>query len=109
MNRGTTKLLVGGLAIAVAVATYMYLNRGYGELSELGYEYATAIYSACNQGDGTKLQKLSAMIAASREQNEIGDRETRWLSGIIARGERGDWQMAAAESRNLLMDQVHGR
>lgn len=109
MNRGTTKLLVGGLAIAAAVATYMYLNRGYGELSELGYDYATAIYSACNQSDGSKLQKLSAMIAASREQNKISDRETRWLSGIIARGERGDWQMAAAESRKLLIDQVRGR
>lgn len=108
MNGKAAKFLVVGCGILLAVAAYMYLNRGYGQISELGYQYATALYSACNQSDDEKLEKLSEMIAASQAQREIDDRETRWLQGIIERGRRGDWQAGAREARRLLADQVQG-
>jgi hypothetical protein len=106
MDRRYLKLVLLGLVVAVGLSTYLYLNRGYGNVSELGYQYATALYSACNQSDSRKLEVISEMLIASSEREEIDDRELRWLNGIIEHGRRGDWQAAAGEARKLLEDQV---
>ncbi len=108
MNSRTSKLALIGLVVVVSIGAYCYFNRGYGEVSELGYQYATALYTACNQSDDKKLEVISEMLIASSERRELEDRELRWLNGIIERGRRGDWQEAAGEARKLLKDQVTG-
>lgn len=107
MDNRFSKLALFGFVVAMGVAVYLYMNRGYGDVSELGYQYATALYSACNQSDSRRLEMISEMLIASRERQEIDDRELRWLNGIIEHGRRGDWQAAAGEARKLLKDQVN--
>ncbi|MCA9119684.1 MAG: hypothetical protein H6822_34230 [Planctomycetaceae bacterium] len=106
MESRYSKLVLLGLVVAVVVGAYLYLNRGYGDVSELGYQYATALYSACNQSESRKLEVIYQMAIAARERQELDDRELRWLNGIIEHGRRGDWQAATAEARKLLEDQV---
>ncbi len=108
MDGRAPKLVSISLFLLVGVGAYLYLNRGYGEVSELGYQYATALYSACNQSDEGKLEVISEMLTASHERSELEDHELRWLNGIIERGRRGDWQAAAGAARKLLEDQVSG-
>lgn len=108
MDSRTSKLICFGTVLALSLGLYLYLNRGYGEISELGYQYATALYSACNQTDDEKLEVISEMVIAASERQELEEHELRWLQGIIELGRQGDWRAAAGKTRQLLSDQVKG-
>ena len=107
-NAGRVIAIVGA-TVVLGGAVFYAMNRGYGEISPRGYEYATAMYSICNRKDFDRLQKLTAMVEESAESGEISDEEAGWLTGISDAAAEGDWQSATAESRRLLDDQVDGR
>ena len=102
------KTLAGiGLAILLLIAVYCFASsRQYGEVSDEGYAYATALYSCCNQRDIDKLEVIAQMIEEARSREELGDRETRWLAGIVEQGREGDWARASTSVRQLMEDQV---
>ncbi|MCG8651433.1 MAG: hypothetical protein MI861_16450 [Pirellulales bacterium] len=103
--------LGGGLlaiGLAVALAVHWFADRGYGEISPLGYQYATALYSCCNQCDQERLEKISQMIDESHQKQELDAKEKGWLLAIIQQGRQGQWESAAAEVRALMVDQVQG-
>lgn len=92
------------LAVLVAVALWMF-NRGYGETSQRGYKYASALFTACNLQDRAKLLKISQMINQDREQGKLEVNETQWLLKICQNGISGNWSSASAAVRRLMEDQ----
>lgn len=97
---------LAGLTVVLALFAWFWFSRGYGDVSPRGYEYAVAIFSACNQSDEAKLDKISQMVAESLRLQEISLQESQWLNAIIDRGKRGDWKAASREVRRLMEDQV---
>ena len=101
-------LVWGGaaLAVLVLVAGYLWINRPYGEVSERSYQYATALFSACNQKEAARLHKISEMVGASVRTGEISQQEAGWLQAIIELGLSGSWDAASREVRQLMEDQL---
>lgn len=99
---------IAAMLASIAVAFFALSDRGYGEISPTGYQYATALYAACNQKDSEKLNKLSALIDRSQVNEEISAEEGEWLFAIIEQGHGGQWESAADEVRQLMRDQVKG-
>lgn len=97
------------LILVLGGAVFYSINRGYGEISPKGYEYAKAMYSICNRKDSGRLEDLSEMIEDSVASGEISSTEAEWLTSISDSAAEGDWESATAESRRLLDDQVSGR
>lgn len=95
-----------GLVALVLVAGYLWINRPYGEVSERSYEYATALFSACNQKDTARLHKISEMLRQSIDADEISQQEASWLQAIIDLGLSGSWAAASQEVRELMEDQL---
>ncbi|MEO1523858.1 MAG: hypothetical protein AAFX06_00400 [Planctomycetota bacterium] len=81
-------------------------GKQYGTVSDQGYQYAKALYSCCNRQDGNKLEEISRLIDEARAREELGEKETRWLAGIIEQGREGDWANASKAVRQLMVDQV---
>lgn len=109
MTTGNSKFgWILSAVLVVAGIGYLLSRGGYGEMSPTGYQYATALYSACNQKDRDKLDLLAEMIDQSKDQQKIGEAETEWLIAIIEQGKRRQWDEAAQEVRQLMLDQVHG-
>jgi hypothetical protein len=99
--------LIGAAGIGLALLVgYGLLSRGYGETSEKGYQYATALFSACNQADENRLREISKMIDQSVEAGELDAREAGWLSAIIDQGMNGKWDAATRNVRQLMDAQI---
>ena len=97
-------LAAGTLLIVSGVGLWM-ATRGYGEVSHEGYQYATALFSICNQQDELRLEKLSDMIDRALADGEVQPKESSWLQEIIRLGRAGDWEAASREVRQLMEDQ----
>lgn len=108
-SRGNLAILLPVLLVLVLVAGYFalpYFSWGYGKVSPLGYEYATALVSICNQKDADRLEKLAVLLDDAESNERLEPQESKWLRGIIDLGRRGDWQNASRNARRLLSDQV---
>ena len=93
--------------LAIAVATFLWLGRGYGTVSPDAYQVAQALYSSCLAKSEVRLEAVEATIdGASDEPLEITEKEQRWLMEIIADAKAGSWQSAAADARQMMEDQV---
>ena len=99
-TRVAVLLLAGALAAGCG---------GYGEVSPYAYQCATALYTACNQQDQQQLGTLDGLVDAARENGEISKQEAKWLSGIIARADEGQWDAAMKQARRMMEDQVKRR
>jgi hypothetical protein len=107
MSKDRRLWLIGAASIGLALLVgYLLLSRGYGETSDRGYQYATAIFSACNQKDETKLREISTMIDQSVEAGELDAREAGWLFAIIDQGMDGKWDAATRNVRQLMDAQI---
>ena len=94
------------LATLIVAAGWYWFQRGYGQVSELGYQYATAMFSACNQQDEARLQRIAAMVEQSTAAGELPQQEAAWLRQIIDMGLAGHWEDASEEVRQLMEDQL---
>ena len=107
MNEKTTLLLLAtALLSLVVLAAYWLWSPGYGETSGQGYQYAIALFSACNQKDEGRLQKITEMIDAALNDGQLQPSEAEWLSAIIDKGTSGEWEAASRDVRRLMMDQI---
>lgn len=101
------KIIAGGLLLVMVLgALYLWSNRGYGDTSETGYQFATALFSACNRRDSGKIQQLSEQLEAAVANQEIQAKEARWLRNIIEDGQQGRWPAANQAVRQLMLDQL---
>ncbi len=106
MKSHQDRWLWGLLALLAAGAVgYWFANRPYGEVSQAGYAYATALFSACNQQDEGRLNTIAAMVADAEGAGDLHAREARWLRQIIGKGLDGNWQQASRAVRKLMEDQ----
>ena len=93
--------------LAIAVATFLWLGRGYGTVSPDAYQVAQALYSSCLAKSEVRLEAVESTINDAGEQPlEITVKEQRWLKEIIADAKAGNWQSAAADARQMMEDQV---
>ena len=93
--------------LAIAVATSLWLGRGYGTVSPDAYQVAQALYSSCLAKSEVRLEAVESTINDAGEQPlEITVKEQRWLKEIIADAKAGNWQSAAADARQMMEDQV---
>lgn len=92
--------------IAVIAVLYFFFGRGYGKMSPLGYDFAQALYSACNQKDLERVNKVEALIQEYFDKDEIHKQERRWLNSIIHLARKEKWSRAQQEARKLLDAQI---
>ena len=94
------------IALGGALVLYLFWPRGYGETSDQGYQFAIALFTACNQHDSEKLTTIANMIEAAEDAGELGNAEARWLQGITRQGLAGNWEAANRAVRRLMTDQL---
>ena len=93
--------------LTIAVATFLWLGRGYGTVSPDAYQVAQALYSSCLAKSEVRLEAVESTINdAGDPPLEITAKEQRWLKAIIADAKAGNWQSAAAAARQMMEDQV---
>ena len=93
--------------LTIAVATFLWLGRGYGTVSPDAYQVAQALYSSCLAKSEVRLEAVESTINdAGDPPVEITAKEQRWLKAIIADAKAGNWQSAAADARQMMEDQV---
>ena len=101
------KFLVGGLLVAlVGGVVFWFFSRGYGDVSQEGYRYALALYSACNRQSSEHVQRIADKLEVARARSELQPREYQWLRQISERALRGDWEAASQSIRRLMEDQI---
>ncbi|QDV25465.1 hypothetical protein [Aureliella helgolandensis] len=107
MNRIFQKPMGALLAAVVLIGLgYWWFSPEYGETSQLGYDCAIALYSACNQQDVQKLKQIAVIVETSVDANQLSEREMQWLQDIIALGQAGEWKTAIAKTRLLMETQL---
>ncbi len=94
------------LILLLIIGLIWILNRGYGRVSERGYEIATSLYSVCNRKDLARLATVEKLIAEFSNEGELSPHEAKWFRGIIASANSGDWERASASIRRLMDDQI---
>ena len=93
--------------LTIAVATFLWLGRGYGTVSPDAYQVAQALYSSCLAKSEVRLEAVESTINdAGDPPLEITAKEQRWLKAIVADAKAGNWQSAAADARQMMEDQV---
>lgn len=95
-----------GLLLLVAFGLSWVLSRGYGQVSERGYEIATSLYSVCNRKDLPRLAIVEELVTETSNDGVLPPHEAKWFRRIIANAHSGDWERAAASIRRLLDDQA---
>ena len=101
MNKKTTYVGVASLVVIASIA-YLYFSSGYGKTTKLGYEFAQALYSACNQKDLERVQKVELLVNEYAGKQKIKANEKRWLADIIQLAHDGKWEKAQQNARKLL-------
>lgn len=79
---------------------------GYGEVSPASYEYAKALYSACNRKSTESLGKIQEDLRRAEEAGDISSQEANWLEDIIRAAENEKWEAAMNSARRMMDDQV---
>ena len=103
-NRNVLIAVVAISAIVLA-GGYWWMNSGYGEVSPKTYEFATALYGACQTQSEERLNRVEELLG-STEGQALPSNEHRWLKAIIERARKGNWPSAAKQARRMMEDQV---
>lgn len=93
------------LVLLLLVGAGWWMNRGYGEVSPMTYEFSKALYSACLTKSNEHLTKVKKMLDEA-DENSIPSSERRWIEKIIESALRGQWQTAAQKAKRMMEDQV---
>ncbi len=100
-------ILVILVAVIVVGGIAWWLTRpNYGEISEKGYDFAMALFSACNGKSIAKVEKIVGMIERSTTAGELSEQEAAWLMGIVRQALEGNWGSANAAIRVLMEEQA---
>ena len=94
------------LALLVAIIIGTQGCGSYGEVSQLTFEHAKALYGACNSRQHDRLKACAAMVSEAESSHQISATEARYLRDIIATGNAEKWEDAQAMARQLMTDQA---
>ena len=98
-------ILIASFVILLTVGGYLWLNRGYGDVSPMTYQFSKALYSACLKKSDEHLATVKKLIDESN-QTALPTKEREWLEQIIDLAQSGQWESAATEARRIMEDQV---
>ncbi|PQO31687.1 hypothetical protein [Blastopirellula marina] len=104
-TRNTAGVVLVGV-ILVGIIAWWLTRPSYGEISEKGYDYAMALFSACNGKSTAKVEKIVDMIRQSAAAGELSQQEATWLQGIASNALEGKWDSANAAVRTLMEEQA---
>jgi len=93
--------------IAVALCLPLTGCGNYPEISPKAFELAKLLDNACDARQPAQLEKFREMVDQSHEAEEITDSEKSWLLKITTTAESGQWENAAEEVRQMLLNQNH--
>jgi len=94
-------LLVG----IIFIGGYWWLNRGYGEVSPMTYEYSKALYGACLSKSEERLTMVEELLAKD-DGESLSTKERDWIDAIVTRARNGKWEAAAQQAKRIMEDQV---
>ena len=94
------------LALFVAILMGTRGCGRYGEVSQLTFEHAKALYGACNSRRHDRLAACATMVSEAESSHQISASEARYLRDIIAIGNAEEWEDAQAMARQLMTDQA---
>lgn len=100
-----TRLVVSLMLLGLALTPCCGCGR-YGELSPLGYQYATAIHGLSRRQQSEKIDQLAEQIDASAAAGKLSQQELSWLKPILQAAREGHWPEAAGDSRALMEAQI---
>lgn len=100
-----TRLVVSLMLLGLALTPCCGCGR-YGELSPLGYQYATAIHGLSRRQQSEKIDQLAEQIDASAAAGKLSQQELGWLKPILQAAREGQWPEAAGDSRALMEAQI---
>ncbi len=104
-NRRNKPIILFSVLTLVLVGGYLWMNRGYGEVTPKTYQFSKAIYSACLKKSDEHLAKVRTLLLAS-DKFSIPTHERVWLEQITDLAQRGNWESAANKARRMMEDQV---
>lgn len=81
----------------------------YGDVNALTFEYAKALYAACNARQPERLRLCVNLITAAESSQQISTRESRYLREIIDAARAEEWDDAQGMARQLMIDQAGRR
>lgn len=99
-------LLVFAAVVVIGSVAWWLSRPSYGEVSEKGYDYAMALFAACNGKSTVKIEKIVSMVEQSQIAGELSDQEAAWLKKIASNAMEGDWESANAAVRTLMEEQA---
>ena len=106
MNDGTMKKLIAALLAVVLISgAYLWMNRGYGDVSRETYEFSKAIYGACLAQSEQRLDKVQQLLD-DPSHAELPSHERKWLETIIADARAENWKTASQKARRMMEDQA---
>ena len=91
--------------LLVLVAGYLWVNRGYGEVSPETYQFSKALYSACLKKSDEHLDMVDKLLDES-DDLLLPSNERIWIEKIINLARSGDWESAAKKAKRMMEDQV---
>jgi hypothetical protein len=97
------------LVACLAAGLYCWLNRGYGEVSDHGFDIAMTLMSVCNRQDEPRLHSVIELIEQSAAKKELPPQDASALLGIANKAKNGNWASANSSIRRLLDDQVNSQ
>lgn len=101
-----TRTAVAAVFVLIGI---VLMTRGYGRYGEVNtetYEYAKALYSACNLKDVKRLDACETMISEAESADKISAKEVGYLRDIISMARDDQWDDAQAMVRQLMTDQA---
>ncbi len=91
-------------SIVVFLGLMLFLGcSSYGDVGEGAYEYASALYSICNTKNEDRLSTLREQLDSD---TRVSEQEKRWLVQIAESASAGNWEQAAKNARQMMMEQV---
>jgi len=79
---------------------------GYSKIGPAAYELTVALDQAVERQDEGQILKARELIDQRKSDGEISEKEFGYLDQILVSAERGDWDEARKQTRNILRDQV---
>jgi hypothetical protein len=103
-RRSLIFVLLSGMLL-VLVGGYLWVNRGYGEVSPDTYQFSKALYSACLKKSDEHLDMVDKLLNESDDLS-LPPNEQIWIEKIIKLARSGDWKSAAKKAKRMMEDQV---
>lgn len=90
--------------VALMVACYFFLPRGYGPVSNEAYQFAKALYGAALEHSEERMSIIEERL--DKDLESLTPNEQRWLQAMVDDGRAGRWTRVTAAARQMMEDQI---